>query len=129
MKRTGINEQKEEDVKSAYRKAILFFGDQAPFIRKDALVKKAMEFPAPRFYICYEEARRILSRMDRGLPVNIKGKEKRKMYQDLRSRFREQKEKGGRSSAALRDAIISEAPGFYIGKGRFTRIINQKPCI
>ncbi|MDR3142109.1 MAG: hypothetical protein LBU37_10340 [Tannerellaceae bacterium] len=129
MRRTGINEQKEEDIKSAYKKAMLFFGDEAPFIRKDRLVKKAMEFPAPRFYISYEEARRILSRMDRGVSVDIKRKEKRKMYQDLLSKLREQRKNGKATPSALQEAINTEAPGFYIGREHFTRIINRKPCI
>jgi hypothetical protein len=129
MRRTSINEQKEEDIRWVYKKAILSFGDIAPFIRKDKLVKKAMEFPAPRFYISYEEARRILSRMSRGVSVNIKRKEKKSMYQDLFNKFQEQRENGKSVPAALLEAINSEAPEFYINKEHFTRIINQKPCI
>jgi hypothetical protein len=129
MRRTVINEQKEEDIRMAYKKAILSFGGRAPFIRKDRLVKKAMGFPAPRFYISYEEARRVMSRISKGAPVNIKRKEKRRMYQDLFNKFQEQRKNGKGAPAALLEAINSEAPEFYINKEHFTRIINQKPCI
>jgi hypothetical protein len=45
-------------------------------MRKSEIIEEAMKFTAPRFYVSYEEARRILSRMTQGGASTSGGKGK-----------------------------------------------------
>lgn len=123
MNRTKRNAQKEEDVREAYHKALLHFGENAVYVPKASLIKKAMEFTAPRFYISYEEARRVVSKLSRGIDIGRKGSNKARMYADI---YRRYAACGAAGFPALIRILNSEAPGFYIGKRQFIRIINKK---
>lgn len=85
---------------------------------KDALEKAAM-MPAKRFYVNMQQAQRIVSLIDRGEEMPVKGKNKVALYKELYRRFSERRAQlmaqGVRkvSFEQLDQVILSPAPSFY----------------
>lgn len=85
---------------------------------KDALKKAAM-MPAKRFYVNMQQAQRIVSLIDRGEEMPVKGKNKVSLYKELYRRFSERRAQlmaqGVRkvSFEQLDQVILSPAPSFY----------------
>ena len=61
MLQSELSEQKRNDVYNAYKESIAKFGDSARFVSKSTLFDEAMRMKAPRFYVTYERAARIIS--------------------------------------------------------------------
>lgn len=119
------NPQKKEDVYKAYERAIRELGKEARYASKEAIIEKAMSYPAPRYYVSPEVAIRNISLMFRGIQPDMRNPMKIDMYDDLYRRF---VRRGLRHSGYryLETIINREAPSFFIEKSRFTRIVNEK---
>ena len=79
---------------------------------------------APRFYVSYENARRYVSKIDRGKPLGLKNKNTILMYEELYRRYKEYKEKTGFVGYQILAKILQEkAPSYYIGLKTFREII------
>lgn len=118
------NDQKRKDVFEAFGKAIKDFGEAASYVSKTALIDKAMSYPAPRFYVTYEQARRVISLMHKGFNPRISNPLKLQMYKDIYAKFlvRNGERKGYQ---IIRSIIDNEAPSFYIEKLHFIRLIRE----
>ena len=123
MLQRELTQQKESDVYNAYRLAIASMGEDARYVSKSALVDKAMSYPAPRFYVTFERAARIIARIRKGILPDRMTTLKMEMYRDLYGLFLQKTD--GRISS-LRNMLEMEAPSFYIDKPHFNRIIRNK---
>lgn len=121
-----IREQKARDVRD------LFF----KFLKSNCKVSDAFraveKSPAPRFYITYENARRIVSLMERGKPVDayLRGN-KLAQYEDLFRIYQESyacvKNKSRRNRfMILNEIILRPAPSFYISKAGLDHYIYRQ---
>lgn len=79
--------------------------------------------PAPRFYISYEEARRYVSRMERGKPIPLKNKLRFEQIKELHRRW---KLTGSTRYVPLVGIIDSPAPSFYLSHHHILSIIYKK---
>lgn len=79
--------------------------------------------PAPRFYISYEEARRFVSRMERGKPIPLKNKLRLEQIKELHRRW---KLTGSTRYVPLVGIIDSPAPSFYLSHHHILSIIYKK---
>ena len=79
--------------------------------------------PAPRFYISYEEARRYVSRMERGKPIPLKNKLRLEQIKELHRRW---KLTGGTRYVQMEGIIASPAPSFYVSRHRILSIMYKK---
>ena len=122
MLQAELSKQKRRDVYKAYKDSIAKFGDSARFVSKSTLFDEAMRMSAPRFYVTYERAARIISSFRKGIIPNISNQLKLEMYRDIYRLFVERTD--GRIKS-LRAILEMEALSFYIDKRHFVRLIRQ----
>lgn len=78
--------------------------------------------PAPRFYVSFEEARRNVSRISRGLHPQRANANRIEMYKELCRRWKLTRAKGFEVLAAI---IQEPAPSFYLSIGRLKSIVYR----
>ena len=122
---TYIEQDKETDILKAYEAAITAFGRNARFASRKDLIDTAITYGAPRFYVSFEVARRIISIMNRGGKPYFANKYKRLMYTEIFKRFKELTNRKG-SYKALQEILKSPAPSFFIDRYQFARIIYRQ---
>ena len=109
----------ERDFLKVYERVVKERGRAALFMSPRELVAQAVHSEAPRFYITYEMARRNVSALLRGQPVDCHNKLKMLMYADIARLTidyqRRHKRYADDFNASLM-AVLSEypAPRFYI---------------
>lgn len=96
----------------------------------DIIVKS----PAPRFFCNYENARRMISLLNRGEELPITNENKVTMYRDIYRIWSEkdvdtshESEKGDKYAkyTSLQDVLSSPAPSFYLGKETIVGLISK----
>ncbi|MBQ5750956.1 MAG: hypothetical protein IIV86_06485 [Bacteroidaceae bacterium] len=111
----------ERDFLKAYEQVVKDCGREALYMSPLELVAKAVNSPAPKFYITYEMARRNVSALLRGLPTDCNNRLKMQMYADIARLTidyqRRHKRYADDFNGALM-AVLSEypAPRFYISE-------------
>lgn len=78
---------------------------------------------APRFYFTYEVARRHVSRIERGLPLEITNKNKIEALKEIHRRW---KALGTTSYIPLSEILEKPAPKFYMSDDNFIRCVYKK---
>ena len=78
--------------------------------RSEVAFEQLAMAPAPRFYVDFELARRMVSLIERGLPLPIKNENKIAMFEELHRRW---KKRGAASFEPLREIVNEPAPCFY----------------
>lgn len=93
-------------------------------VTQDDIIRSVMAKGAPRFYVSYENARRYVSRIERGKPLGFKNKNTILMYQELYRRYKEYKDRTGIVGFSILTKILQEkAPSYYIDLKTFREII------
>lgn len=112
---------KGKDVVNALYKAM----SQNPDKKILDLFDIARKMEAPRFYITFDNARRFVSMLDRGLELPLKNENKKRMYQELYSRLN--KKRGGKKKCyqLLEEVITSPAPEFYMDADTFKQVFYK----
>lgn len=83
------------------------------------LFEIACKMPAPRFYVTFDQARRFVSMLDRGLDLPLKNENKKRMYQELYSRLKKKRGDKKGCYTFLEEIITSPAPEFYMDAETF----------
>lgn len=78
--------------------------------RSDVAFEQLAMMPAPRFYVEFELARRMVSLIEKGRPLPIKNENKIAMFEELHRRW---KKRGVASFEPLQEIIGEPAPRFY----------------
>lgn len=82
-------------------------------------------YPAPRFYVSYETARRCVSLVNRGKQPHS-SPHKRKMYKELHKRWKQYCLRTGTNSFEPLEAILLEpAPSFYLASDTLRQIVYK----
>ena len=106
----------------AVREAFFKLRKAHPELGISQIVDLLVNHPAPKFFCTLENARRILSRIDKGLSIPISDENKVRMYHDIYNKwveFRNRPENQGkklRYTEHLQGILDSEAPSFYLSK-------------
>lgn len=120
-KETKLRKAFKDDVVKAYHECL------KEYKRADVAFEQLVMMPAPRFYVEFELARRMVSLIERGRPLPIKSKNKIAMFEELHRRW---KKRGVASFEPLQEIIGETAPRFYRDcntmKGIVYRQIKQK---
>ena len=128
----SLREQRERDIMQLYfatlRDVHAANGDAS---RSDVMATLA-QAPAPRFYVSFEIARRMVSCMERGMPVNMHNR-KIDMYREIYRRYSLYKERTCCTGyQCLYEILASQAPSFYITaitmQGIVYRSMRKKTC-
>ena len=103
----------------AFEEIVFRFLKANPRMAMDAAIEEAAKSPAPRFYVSLPNAKRYVSKIDRGVETGLKNKNKIAMYEELHRRFckrREEMLEAHRAVvgyAALEEIYVEPAPSFY----------------
>ena len=110
-----LRDIRDNSIKKAYFDAMKSLRTVMPYISTDEVIKEIMKKPAPRFFISYENARRIVSLMSRGKTIRIANENKRKMYTDLYNAYMNCKSQMNTPGFCILKYIIEqEAPSYYV---------------
>ena len=81
MKENYISELRRQHITDAFFEAIKSMRKFSA--TQDDIIRSVMMKGAPRFYVSYENARRYVSKIERGKPLGLKNKNTILMYQEL----------------------------------------------
>lgn len=110
-----LREIRDNSIKEAYFDTMKSLRTIMPYISTDEVIKEIIKKPAPRFFISYENARRIVSLMSRGKAVRIANENKRRMYTDLYNAFMNCKSQMNIPGFCILKYIIEQqAPSYYV---------------
>lgn len=112
---------KGKDVVNALYKAM----SENPDKKVLELFDIARKMEAPRFYVTFDQARRFVSMLDRGLELPLKSENKKRMYEELHRRLK--KKRGGKKKCyqLLEEIITSPAPEFYMDAETFKQVFYK----
>lgn len=111
----------ERDFLKVYEQVVKDCGKDAFFMSPRELVAKAVNSPAPKFYITYEMARRNVSALLRGQHTDCHNKLKMLMYADIARLTLDYQRRHKRYSDDFNGALMAvlseyQAPRFYISE-------------
>lgn len=112
---------KGKDIVNALYKAM----SENPNKKIQELFETARKMSAPRFYITFDQARRFVSMLDRGLELPLKNENKKRMYQELYSRLKKKRGDKKKCYFLLEEIITSSAPEFYMDADTFKQIFYK----
>ncbi len=94
-------------------------------VTQEEIFCDASKCAAPRFFVTFEIARRLISAMVKKRRLPIKNKNKIEMYKELYRRYMKQN-KGKVGNYTILESIIEEpAPSFYLDAGSFRGIVYR----
>lgn len=94
-------------------------------VTQEEIFSDASKCAAPRFFVTFEIARRLISAMVNKRRLPIKNKNKIEMYKELYRRYIKQS-KGQIGNYTILESIIEEpAPSFYLDAGSFRGIVYR----
>lgn len=112
---------KGEDVVNALYKAM----SENPDKKVLELFDIARKMEAPSFYVTFDDARRLVSMLDRGLELPLKNENKKRMYQELYNRLKKKRGDKKLCYQLLEEIITSPAPEFYMDAETFKQVFYK----
>ena len=112
---------KGEDVVNALYKAM----SENPDKKVRELFDIARKMEAPMFYITFNNARRFVSMLDRGLELPLTFENKKRMYQELHRRLKNKRGDNKKCYQLLEEIINSPAPEFYMDAETFKQVFYK----
>lgn len=112
---------KGEDVVNALYKAM----SENPGKKILELFEIARKLEAPRFYVTFDQARRFISMLDRGLELPLKNENKKRMYEELYRRLKRKRGDKKKCYQLLEEIITSPAPEFYMDVETFKQVFYK----
>lgn len=85
----------------------------------------ARKMEAPRFYVTFDQARRFVSMLDRGLELPLTFESKIRMYQELYNRLKKKRGDKKQCYQFLEEIINSPAPEFYMDAVTFKQVFYK----
>lgn len=116
-KETKLRKAFKDDVVEAYHECL------RAHKRSDAAFEQLTKAPAPRFYVDFELARRMVSLIERGRPLPIQNENKIAMFEELHRRW---KKRGVASFEPLQEIINEPAPSFYRGRDTMKSVVYKR---
>lgn len=112
---------KKQDIVDAFHKAL----KQNPGLPIHQVMEIACNSPAPRFYVSYHKAARLISMLERGLPLPINNANRLAMYKELHRRLIKSRGNNPKSYHLLREIINTPAPSFYMDTFTFEQTVYK----
>lgn len=104
-----------EDFYNSYKKVLA----SSSYIKLRDIVRKAINSPAPRFYVSPERALAVIQKIKKGESIAYMSESRKDMYSEIFNRVHSYLEANPYLSIreAIRKVINSPAPKFYINEG------------
>ena len=105
-----------EDLRNAYSSVQADYGRFGEYAKKKDILEKVVEKPAKQFYVSYEEAFRIINRINKYGTTGQSNKLNALKYNDLYRAYQIilSKNPGIPTKIIIQNSILSPAPRFYI---------------
>lgn len=121
-----FKKERDDDFAETYKTVIAGLGKQARFTPRQQLIRLTVNHPAKRYYVSYEQASRILSRLLHRKKVTFKNPLKKEMYMEILKQIRTKKKTTDKPlSQILAETIYSPAPRFYLTVETATLLYNS----
>ena len=127
MKKKGatceFRDQRDNDLYRAYRQQL----KTTSFVRLPQLIDRVISSPAERFYVSEERAAIVIGEMLRGRSIEHMQTQKRRMYDEIFSRFLElmQRRPYLQYNEAVTIVVNQPAPEFYLTVGSAIVILHR----
>lgn len=120
-----VREMRKEAVVKTFFETVKKMRANGRKVTQEEIFLDASTCAAPRFFITFEIARRLISAMVNKRRLPIKNKNKIEMYKELYRRYMKQC-KGNTGNYSILESIIEEpAPSFYLDAGSFRGIVYR----
>ena len=116
-----------EDFINAYNKVLKSLGKMACLVEKSELIFMAINSKAPRYYISYDRARKIISEYYKNGSFPSCHNNNKRMVNELIEKYKEERKKfpDKRNSLIIEDIIYSEASSFFIARTKAYEILHK----
>jgi hypothetical protein len=123
----SVRELRKEAILETFFKTMKRLSENNPFVTYKEVIEKAVKESAPRFFVNYESARRLISLMARKKKLPMINKNKLEMYKEIYRRYLKRvKENGAEHKYMILEQIIQEpAPSFYLDEQTFRGIVYK----
>lgn len=111
-----FREIRDNSIREAYFDALKSLRKSMPYISTEEIIQEVMKKEAPRFFITYDNARRVISLMHRGKPIRVSNENKLCMYKDLYARFLKYKSRN-EGARLLRIKIYHRTASAFLLRG------------
>lgn len=112
--RLDFKHERDRDFMQAYQNILSRYGKNAPFIKKETLIRETIFHPAKRFYVSPEQSLRILSQLLRNQKVDFKNPVKKEMYTTLLHLIKSKLPTDRPLINIVTETIYTPAPRFYL---------------
>lgn len=120
-----IREIRKEAVVNTFFDTIKRLSQNNPLTTHKEAIERAVQSAAPRFFVTYENAQRLISLMARKKPLPKINKNKIEMYKEIFRRYMKQC-KGRYGRYEILESILQEpAPSFYLDANTFQGILYK----
>ena len=121
----SVREMRKEAVVKTFFETVKQLKSKDKNVTQEEIFNNASKCAAPRFFVTFEIARRLISSMVKNRRLPIKNKNKIEMYKELYRRYMKQN-KGSVGNYTILESIIEEpAPSFYLDAGSFRGIVYR----
>lgn len=121
-----FREIRDNSIREAYFNALKNLRKSMPYISTEEIIQEVMKKEAPRFFITYDNARRVISLMHRGKPIRVSNENKLCMYKELYARFLKYKQEMKAPGYCVLKYIIEQpAPSYYVAIDTMRGIIYK----
>lgn len=121
----SVREMRKDAVVKTFFETVKKLKSKDKNVTQEEIFNNASKCAAPRFFVTFEIARRLISSMVKNRRLPIKNKNKIEMYKELYRRYMKQC-KGKVGNYTILESIIEEpAPSFYLDTGSFRGIVYR----
>lgn len=121
----SVREMRKDAVVKTFFETVKKLKSKNQNVTQEEIFNNACKCAAPRFFVTFEIARRLISSMVNKHRLPIKNKNKIEMYKELYRRYMKQN-KGKVGNYTILESIIEEpAPSFYLDAGSFRGIVYR----
>ena len=119
-----MRKHRDKYVRETYFKVFDSFMCNHTKMSTEAIISAMMDAQAPRFFVSFQTAQRVVSQMVRGITPRSANKNKLLMYEELFRRYIEQGG-DGTSYKILEKILRQPAPSLYINRSTMRTIVYR----
>ncbi len=124
-KTKSVRQMRKEAVLKTFFDTVKKLKEKNKRVTQKEIFDDACKSTAPRFFVTFEIARRLISAMVNKRRLPIKNKNKIEMYKEIYRRYMKQC-KGNTGNYTILESILEEpAPSFYLDAGSFRGIVYR----
>ena len=121
----SVREQRKDAILATFFETMKKLSEKNPLVTYGEVMEKAVKESAPRFFVNYESARRLISLMARKKRLPVNNKNKLEMYKEIYRRYTESDKKKNGKYKSLEEILSEPAPSFYVDRSTFQGIVYR----